>query len=111
MELKSDSSDSIILTPEEPEPVTPNDTQFWESIRELARYGVPAYDKKGHWTEIRIRVRPMQVDMVAAVREKMPENWFKNQASLYRSIIAVGCKTLLRALGMESGEWNDILMA
>ncbi len=108
MKLKHQEIESITL--KEDQESLSEDTPFWDSIRSLLRYGVPAYDKRGHWTEIRIRVRPMQVDMIAAVREKVPENWFKTQASLYRSIIAVGCKTLLKFLDMDKGEWNDVLM-
>ena len=110
MKLERQGIDSITLKEEQTQESLAGDTLFWDSIRSLVRYGVPAYDKRGHWTEIRIRVRPMQVDMIAAVREKVPENWFKTQASLYRSIVAVGCRTLLKFLDMDKGEWNDVLM-
>ena len=110
MKLERQGIDSITLKEEQTQESLGEDAPFWDSIRSLVRYGVPAYDKRGHWTEIRIRVRPMQVDMIAAVREKVPENWFKTQASLYRSIVAVGCRTLLKFLDMDKGEWNDVLM-
>lgn len=83
--------------------------EFWQSIQELMRYGVPAYDQRGHWAEIRIKVRPLQVDMIAAIREKMPGGWFKHMTSLHRAIIAVGCKVFLHLVDQEKGEWHEIL--
>ena len=109
MELKEHEGDGIDLSQGDPEYVRQADEQFWQSIRELTRYGVPAHDTQGHWAEIRLKVRPLQVDMIAAVKEKMPEGWFKNNAALHRSIIAVGCKVILRLVNMETGEWNEIL--
>jgi hypothetical protein len=104
-EQKEEGMDLLDLATEQIE----NDEEFWKSIRELARYGVPAYDKKGHWTEIRVRVRPLQRDMVGAIKEKLPDNWYKNQAHLYRSILAVGCKTFLKLLNMEEDNWMKVL--
>jgi len=109
MELKEHEGDSIDLLEQELEQMSPAEQQFWHRIQELARYGVPAHDKQGHWAEIRVKVRPLQVDMIAAVKEKMPEGWFKNNAALHRSIIAVGCKVILRLVNMEKGEWHEIL--
>jgi hypothetical protein len=109
MKLKEVEGTSIELAHEELESMKKSDEQFWQSIRELMRYGVPAYDLQGHWSEIRMKVRPLQVDMIAAVKEKMPEGWFKNMASLHRSIMAVGCKMVLRLMDMEKGEWHEIL--
>jgi hypothetical protein len=102
---ETESIDLLDLATEQIE----NDDEFWNSIRELARFGVPAYDKKGHWTEIRVRVRPLQRDMVGAIREKLPDNWYKSQAQLYRSIIAVGCKTFLKLLNMGEDDWMVVL--
>ncbi len=103
MDIATNSSESV------PESVIGDDPKFWESVQRLLRYGVPAYDKKGHWTEIRIRIRPMQVDLIGAVKEKMPDNWYKSMASFYRSLIAIGCKTALKYLEMDTGEWNEVL--
>jgi hypothetical protein len=110
MKLENHDGDIFDLTEAELQLLKREQEKFWQSIQELVRYGVPAYDKKGHWTEVRVRVRPMQIDMVGAVREKMPDGWFKSQASLYRSIIAVGCKTMLKFLAMEKTQWDEILM-
>ena len=104
-EQEVESIDLLDLATEQME----NDEEFWNSIRNLARFGVPAYDKKGHWTEIRVRVRPLQRDMIGAIREKLPDNWYKSQAQLYRSIIAVGCKTFLKLLNMGDDNWLEVL--
>lgn len=109
MELKEHDGDCIDLSEEDFAQMSPAEQQFWNSIRELTRYGVPSHDKQGHWADIRVKVRPLQVDMIAAVKEKMPEGWFKNNAALHRSIIAVGCKVILRLVNMEKGEWSEIL--
>src|SRR5208337_1710229 len=100
---------SLDLAQEELECMKQDDQEFWQSVRELMRYGVPAYDKQGHSRDFRARVRPLQIDMISAVREKMPEGWFKDQASLNRSILAVGCKVILRLMSMEKGQWHEIL--
>lgn len=109
MELKEVEGTSMELVQEELEYIKKNDEEFWEGIREFLKYGVPAYDKQGHWSDFRVKVRPLQMDMIAAVKEKMPEGWFKNSSSLHRSIIAVGCKVILRLVNMETGEWHEIL--
>lgn len=109
MKLTEFEGKSMDLPQEELECMKQQDDEFWGSIRELIRYGVPSYDKNGHWAEIRVRVRPLQLDMISAIKEKMPEGWFKNSASLYRSIVAVGCKTILRTINMERTEWDEIL--
>jgi len=109
MKLKEVEGASMELVQEELEYIKKSDEEFWQGVRELMRYGVPAYDQQGHWAEIRMKVRPLQVDMISAVREKMPEGWFKNMASLHRSIMAVGCKVILRLMSMEKGEWHEIL--
>ena len=109
MKLKETQNTSIDLAQEELESMKQADEEFWKGIREMMRYGVPAYDQRGHWAEIRMKVRPLQVDMISAVREKMPEGWFKNMASLHRAIMAVGCKVILRLMSMEKEEWHEIL--
>jgi hypothetical protein len=109
MKLKETQKASIDLVQEELDSIKQADEEFWQSIRELIRYGVPGHDQQGHWAEIRMKVRPLQMDMIAAVREKMPEGWFKNTASLNRAIMAVGCKVLLRLMSTEKGEWHDVL--
>jgi hypothetical protein len=109
MKLEKIEGASMDLMQEELEFIKKSDGEFWQGVQELMRYGVPAYDQQGHWAEIRMKVRPLQVDMIAAVKEKMPEGWFKNNAALHRSIIAVGCKVILRLMNMEKGEWTEIL--
>lgn len=109
MKLDQYDSDVFDLAAEELKCLKQEDELFWEEIRNLFRYGVPSCDSKGHWTEFRIKVRPIQADIVAAIREKAPEGWFKTQGALYRCIVAAGCKTVFRLLGMESTEWGEIL--
>ena len=109
MKLNESRKETLDLVQEELDCIKHADEEFWQSIRELIRYGVPGHDQQGHWAEIRIKVRPLQMDMIAAVREKMPEGWFKNTASLNRGIMAVGCKVVLRLMTTEKGEWHDVL--
>ena len=109
MKLNEHEVHGLDLAVEELDCVKQQDEEFWRGIRELVRYGVPAYDQRGHWAEIRMKVRPLQVDMIAAVREKMPEGWFKTMASLHRSILAVGCKVILRLVDKDVKEWHEIL--
>jgi len=90
--------------------------EFWDKVQEFLRYGVPSTDKKGHRSELRICVRPFQVDIINSIREKMPDGWFKSQASLVRSLIAVGCFVSLNYLeekyssrGCVDVDWKEIL--
>ena len=88
------------------------DKEFWADVRKLMRYGIPAYDGKGHYVDLRIKVRPLQTDMISAIREKCPDGWYKSQAALCRSIIAVGCKVFLKVLGKEDkqiSQWIEVL--
>jgi hypothetical protein len=72
--------------------------KFWHEVGDFLRYGIPAHDNRGHSSEIRFRVRPVQLDIIGSIREKMPENLFKTHAALYRGLLAVGCKTSLEYL-------------
>jgi len=72
--------------------------KFWLDIGDYLRYGIPAHDKRGHSSEIRFRVRPLQLDIIGNIKEKLPEGWYKNRASLVRNILAVGCKVTLEYL-------------
>ena len=109
MKLEEFKEESINLPQDELDFMKHEDERFWQEIRELLKFGVPACDKQGHWSDFRVKVRPLQMDMIAAVKEKMPEGWFKNSSSLHRSIIAVGCKVILKLMKMETGEWHEIL--
>ena len=109
MKLESQKDKSIDLVSEELEFLKQSEQEFWNSMRDYLHYGVPACDQKGHWMEIRTRVRPIQIDLISHIKEKLPEGWFKNQGSLYRSIIAVGCKSIFKILELDKSEWNDIL--
>lgn len=111
MKLKKDQKiDSLNLVTEELEFIKLEDNEFWEDIHSLMKYGIPAYDGKGHFMELRIKVRPMQMDMISAIRERSPDGWFKSQAALCRSILAVGAKVYLKVLGKEKSEWYGVLM-
>src|SRR5512139_2628145 len=86
-----------------------SDEEFWQSLRDLMRYGIPAYDGKGHYVDLRVKVRPLQIDMISAIREKMPDGWYKSQAALVRALIAIGCKVAFKVLKQEDSEWGDVL--
>jgi len=109
MRIKKERIKSVDLISDELEAIKAEGEDFWGSIRDLLRYGIPSSDQRGHWTELRIKVRPIQADIIAGIRERMPEGWFKNQGSLYRSIVAVGCKTIFKFLDSEKGEWHEVL--
>ena len=98
------------LKDEELEFLKKDDEEFHQDMVNLMRFGIPAYDKNGHFADLRFKVRPMQVDLISSIREKCPEGWFKNQASLCRSIMAVGCKVYLKVLGLQGSEFDRILM-
>jgi hypothetical protein len=72
--------------------------KFWLDIGGYLLHGIPAHDKKGHSAEIRFRVRPLQLDIIGRIKEKLPEGWYKNRASLVRNLLAVGCKVTLAYL-------------
>lgn len=110
MKLKNvKTASSLDLISEELEFIKQEDDEFWEDIRNLMKYGIPAYDGKGHFVDLRIKVRPMQIDMISAIRERSPDGWFKSQAALCRSILAVGCKVYLKILEKEKSPWHEIL--
>ncbi len=85
------------------------DQAFWDEIQKLVMYGVSASDERGHWVEIRVRVRPSQLDMITGVREKHPPGLYKSQADLVRSIIAAGTKTHFEFFKRKKGySWNEL---
>ena len=103
MKLKHEDIDSLDLN-------ELSDEEFWQTIRGLMRYGIPAYDGKGHSSDLRIKCRPLQIDMISAIRERCPEGWYKSQAALIRSLIAIGCKVAFKMLSLEDSQWNDVLL-
>ena len=109
MKLTETETIKMDLVQEELDCIKQEDEEFWGGVRELLRYGIPSHDKQGHCVDFRCKVRPLQMDIISAIAEKMPPGWFKNQAYLKRSIIAVGCKVILRMIDMEKGEWHEIL--
>lgn len=110
MKLNAEKVDSLDVEKEELRDLHENSENFWKSVQDIARYGIPSCDSKGHFSEVRIRCRPNQTDIIAGIKERIPENWFKSQGALYRSILAVGCKAYFRVLDMEESEWNEVLM-
>jgi hypothetical protein len=109
MKLDSYNSDVFDLAAEELKCSKTEAEEFWKDMENLFRYGLPHSDTKGHSTEFRFRVRPIQGDIVAAIKEKMPEGWFKSQGNLYRCLLAAGCKSVLRLLSMEKSEWGELM--
>nr|BDD44334.1 hypothetical protein 10 [Desulfobacterales bacterium] len=75
--------------------------KFWHDVGSYLRFGIPAHDKRGHSSEVRFRVRPVQLDIVGKIRDQMPENSYKTNAALYRGLLAVGCKCALEYLKKE----------
>jgi hypothetical protein len=104
-DLKTDSSDLHQLLEESYE----QEQAFWKGIEKYIMHGVPASDEKGHWVEIRVRVRPSQLDLISAVREKHPVGMYKSQADLVRSLIATGTKTHFEFFKRKkSNRWKDL---
>lgn len=71
------------------------DEKLKDKIGRYLTYGLTAYDKKGHTTELRFKIRPIARDMIGQVASKLPDGYFKTAAHLYRGIFAVGCAVAL----------------
>ena len=110
MRIKKERIRSVDFISDELEAIRQEGEDFWGSVRELLRYGIPSRDQRGHWSELRVKIRPIQADIIAGIRERMPEGWYKNQGSLYRSIIAVGCKAIFKFLDNEKSQWHEVLV-
>ena len=110
MRIKKERIRSVDLVSDELEAIRQEGEDFWRSVRDLLRYGIPSSDQRGHWSELRVKIRPIQADIIAGIRERMPEGWYKNQGSLYRSIIAVGCKAIFKFLDHEKSQWHEVLV-
>lgn len=112
MKLKDTKTDSIDLN-QSLEASYEQEQAFWSGIERYIMHGVPASDQKGHWVEIRVRVRPSQLDLITAVREKHSPGMYKSQAGLVRSLIATGTKThfefFKRKKNVQWGTLEEIL--
>ena len=83
---------------------------FWQDVERYVMHGVPATDEKGHWVEIRVRVRPSQLDLITGLREKHPAGLYKSQADLIRSLLSTGCKTHLEFFKKrKSTQWGELV--
>jgi hypothetical protein len=60
--------------------------------------GIPTTDRFGHSGVIKFKVRPIQIDIITGLKERMPDGWFSNQSQLFRGIMAAGCFTLIKLL-------------
>ncbi len=107
MKIKKERIHSMDLVSEELEAIKAEGEDFWRSVQDLLRYGIPSCDQKGHNVDFRVKIRPIQADIIAGIRERLPEGWFKNNGSLFRSIIAIGCKTIFKFLENKAGEWDE----
>lgn len=76
--------------------------EFWRNA-EKSIYGLPAANDKDHSAEIRVKVRPVQMDMINSIREKYPPGMFRSHADLMRSVMAAGCKMHFEILRRRHG--------
>ena len=60
-----------------------------KKMRDYMLYGIPSKDSKGHSTFFSVRMQESQWDLITAIKDYLP-GWWKTNASLQRSIIAVG---------------------
>jgi hypothetical protein len=92
-----------------------DEQKFWKKAEDYILHGVPGSDERGHWLEIRVRVRPSQIDLIGAVRDKHPPGMYKSQADLIRSLIAAGTHThfeyFKRKKSMKWEELEEILIS
>ena len=76
-----------------------NDPASQEKILNYLRFGVPASDAKhGHHVRLQCKVTPIQADILASLREKAPNGYWKNQSDLMRSLVSLGAFVALKAL-------------
>ena len=65
-----------------------------KKMRDYMLYGIPSKDSKGHSTFFSVRMQESQWDLITAIKDYLP-GWWKTNASLQRSIIAVGTAYML----------------
>ena len=75
--------------------------KYWDDVHRYFVNGLPAKDEYGHHAEIRFRCRDLQKDMVYGIMAKLPPNFFNSLSDCYRSIFAVGCRTLIEYMKKE----------
>ena len=92
MKLK-DTGKKYVDVLEDLEEAYEQEQEFWRNVEKYILHGVKGKDEKGHWVEIRCRVRPIQMDLITAVREKHPPGKYKSQAQLVRSLLSTGTYT------------------
>ncbi|HWU39381.1 MAG TPA: hypothetical protein VN203_17175 [Candidatus Acidoferrum sp.] len=82
---------------------------FWRDIEQHVMHGAPAADEKGHWVEVRFRVRPSLIDLITAIKEKHPAGMYKSHADLLRSLLSTGCKVHFEFFKRKkSMQWGDL---
>lgn len=65
-----------------------------EQLKKYGLFGIPKEDRKGHTAHISLRVQPLQVDKIEAIKEKIP-GWYKSNSELYRAVMAAGTFVVL----------------
>jgi len=80
---------------------------IWEKVARYLTFGLTAYDKKGHTTEIRFKIKPIGRDMVNQVQAALPDGYFKTQAHLYRGVFAAGCIVALHHIKQKNSKDMD----
>jgi len=108
MKLRNSETSSMELM-EMLEELYQQEQEFWRDVERYVTHGVPAADEKGHWLEIRVRVRPNQMDLITALREKHPPGFYKSQADLIRALLSAGCKTHFELFKRKkSAKWGEL---
>jgi len=62
---------------------------FWKKASMNQKSAGGVYDRHGHCAELRVRVHPIILDLIAKMREEMPE-WYKSQSEAARALFTIG---------------------
>ena len=85
-----------------------DDIKFWDRIEKMFYYGTPAKNKHDHGVDVRYKVREIDLDASQRLRQICPDNWFKSQASLNRSVWAVGKLVLMEFLKKNQKNQSEL---
>ena len=64
----------------------------------IFQYGVPAYNKHNHCTEVRFKIHQLWKDMAAGIFTKLNDGFWQSQSAFHRCIFALGVKCALEFL-------------
>lgn len=74
-----------------------------KKMLDYLQYGVASSDKKGHCVHLQVKTTPIQGDILESIRAKVPQNYWKSQSQVLRSVISLGCYVALKILENVDG--------